>query len=154
MPAGDLVTLNRQLELEATLMGTGSDFPIDGEAGAVSGLFTYLTKMAETDYAHADGSFVGDVFEGPRSVTAALLATGTTAALAGTALATMRTTWAKSSTDQQLWFQVDGIGKGYVVGRAQGITPDESWFGTDTIPLLARFRITDPVLYDSLGAPL
>lgn len=147
MPAGDLISLDRQIELETTLMGTGTDFIIDGDAGAVSGLFAYLTKMAETEYAHADGSFVGDVHEAARDVTAALLATGTTAALAGTALATMRSVWAKSSTDQQLWFQVDGIGKGYVVGRAQGLTPDESWFGTDTIPLLARFRITDPTIY-------
>lgn len=147
MPAGDLVTANRQIELRATLHGTDSGFPIDGDRGGVEGLFSYVVKQAETEYGHADGSFAGDAYEGPRTVTAALLAIGTTAAAAGSALVTLRTVWAKSDTDLPLWFQVEGFGKGYVLGRPLGITPDESYFGTDTIPVLAMFRITDPTIH-------
>lgn len=147
MPAGDLVTLNRQIELRATLMGTNSDVPIDGDRGGVEGLLSYVVKQTETEYGHADGAFAGDAYEGPRTVTAALLAIGTTAAAAGAAVSSLRSVWAKSDTDLPLWFQVEGFGKGYVMGRPLGITPVESYFGTDTIPVLAMFRITDPTVY-------
>jgi hypothetical protein len=147
MADGDLIDGDRQIELRSTLMGAEPPYIIDGDGGAVRGLFAYITSQAETAWAHADGSFIGEQTEAARDVTAALLACGDTSAEAGEALGVMRTVWAKSTTEVELWFQVDGIGKGYVIGWPQGITPDESWFGTDTIPLLARFRVTDPTIY-------
>jgi hypothetical protein len=141
MPAGDLVVSDGQLELRTTLMGTGTDYVIDRDAGGVSGLLAVVVKQTETEYAHADGSFVGDAFEASRDLTVALLLDGFAA------VETMRTVWAPSSTNLELWFQLPDIGKRYVVGRPVGFVPDLALGFMGSIPALASFRITDPTIY-------
>jgi hypothetical protein len=141
MPAGDLITQPWQLELRATLMGAGTDVVIDRERGAVGGLFDIEAKQAETEYAHAPGSFSGDSFEAARTVTVALALDGFAA------LSTMRATWAPSSADLELWFQLPDIGKGYVVGRPIGLVVDSETAAFGLLSALASFRITDPTIH-------
>lgn len=146
MPAGDLVVSDYQLELRGTLMGAGTDYVIDVDRGALGGLFDSVVAEVETEYLHAAGSYIGDEFEAARTATAAIVILGTTPAIASAGMMTMRTTWAPSTTDQQLWFQVPGVGKKYVVGRPRGIVVDHARVDSGAIPILATFRISDPVI--------
>lgn len=147
MPAGDLVTGNWQVELRGVLMGDSTSYDIDRRRGAIGGLFDQAVTFAETPYAHADGAFIGESFAGPRTVSVALEVVGATEAAAGTNLATMRTTWAAGAVEEQLWFQVPGIGKGYVVGWPAGLVVDYTTPDFGLIPCMASFRLADPTVY-------
>lgn len=149
MPAGDLVVADYQLELRTTLMGYGTDIAIDRNRGGIAGLLDEIIKIAETDYAHADGAFIGESYTGPRTATFALRIDAATPAAAGAALETMRTTWTAATEEQALYFQLPGVGKSYVLGWPLGIVADYTMPALSTVPFLASFRITDPTIYDA-----
>jgi hypothetical protein len=146
MPAGDLVTGPWQFELNALLLGDGTPYDID-RRGGVRGLVGSSIDMPETRYAHADGSFLADATEGPRTATFSIEIAGTDEDDAGTKYIALRTAWAKSSTDLPLYFNLPGWGKRYVNGRPVGLTEDLSTADFGLIPVLASFRISDPTIY-------
>ena len=147
MPAGDLVVDDWTFELRTTLMGDGTDFDIDRQRGAIGGLFDTSVKYAETDYAHADGAFIGGSFAAARTATFSLIVNGSSATVAGDNLETMSATWAPATEELPLYFQMPGFGKRYVMGWPLGFTVDYSTPDFGLIPILASFRITDPTIY-------
>jgi hypothetical protein len=147
MAAGDLVVDDLQVELRATLMGKGTHYRLDVRRGSVGGLFDIATKSSETAWAHADGSFVGEVFQAARTVTVALIVTGATQDAVAGRVATLRTAWAPSHDDLPLWFKWPHFGKGYVVGRPIGLTVDYSRPLVRAVPVLGSFRVTDPTIH-------
>lgn len=152
MPAGDLILEDYQLELRAELMGRDSDVHFDQDRGGVSGLFDDPVTPSETEYAHADGSFIGTVRNPPRTVTAALVVVGATEAAVAADVVAMRTAWAKSAdptVDVELWFQWPGFGKGYVLGQPLGlqILDYTKALILRRVPILGTFRVTDPTIH-------
>lgn len=147
MPAGDLVVADWTFELRATLMGDGTNYEIDRRRGAIGGLFDQLAKYAESDYGHADGTFIGETFRAARTATFALVVHGATELAAGDNLETMLTVWDTNTTaEQRLYFQTPGFGKRYVTGWPLGIIVDYTSPDYAVIPILASFRITDPTI--------
>ena len=129
-------------------MGDGTSYEIDRRRGAIGGLLGSVPKYAETSYAHAAGSFVGESFEAERTATFALTVHGATATAAGDNLETMLTVWSPSSTAAlPLYFQMPGFGKRYVNGRPLGLSVDYTTPDYALIPIIASFRITDPTIY-------
>ena len=148
MAAGDLVVQDWQIELRARLMGDASAIIVDSDRGGLGGLLDLVTEEPEMPYAHQKGSFIGDSREVARTVTAALVTDAATAAAANLLIWEMRTIWAGSNTDEQLWFQLPGIGKGYVVGRPKGIVPlPAKTVLSGAQPFMATFRLGDPTVY-------
>lgn len=149
MPAGDLIVGPYQFELRATLMGDGTVFGIDRQGGAVSGLFDQAAKFAETEYAHAPGSFIGEQYPGARTLSLALKIQGATETATWAGLETMQTVWAPDATEAiPLYFQFPSIGKRYVNGWPLGLAGvDLSMAVFGQIRALAAFRITDPVIH-------
>lgn len=148
MPAGDLVVADGQLELRTTLMGAGTIYGIDRDGGAVSGLLSSVAKYAESEYLHADGSFVGDQFQAARTATVALKIQGATVAATWAGLSAMRSVWAPDATAEiPLYFRWPSLGKQYVNGWPLGIVEDISMSEFKLIRVLASFRITDPTIH-------
>lgn len=148
MAAGDLISNDYEIELRTTLMGGDTtNFPIDYERGSLSGLVDVVTSQAETPFAHADGSYIGESRDAARTVTIAIVVEGSTATATGDNLETMRTVWAPASAAIPLYFQLPGFGKQYVNGWPLGITADIRNLPFGHVPILASFRITDPTIY-------
>lgn len=149
MPAGDLVVADFQVELRATLHGAGTDIAIDRRRGGIVGLLDRTAKMAETEYAHSDGSFVGDVLRASRSATFNFRISGVSAAAAGALVEDLWTVWDPTGTaEEPLHFRLPGIGHRYVMGYPLGlldVDTTEQVYGV--VPFAALFRITDPTIY-------
>lgn len=147
MPAGDLITADWQIELRGLLMGDGTDYLPDVDAGAVRGFYDTETSIAETEYLHAPGSFVGEATESARTVTVALIVAGTTPAACGSALSTLRDAWARGTVAEQLHVRIPGFGKRYLTGWPTGVVADVSYLASLEVPALCSFRATDPAIY-------
>lgn len=149
MAAGDLVVAPYQFELRTTLMGDGTIYGLDRSGGGVSGLFDDPAKFAETEYLHADGSFIGEQHNGARTASLALKIQGDTETATWAGLSAMRTIWAPDATAAvPLYFQFPSIGKKYVNGWPLGLVGvDISMAVFKQIRVLASFRITDPTIY-------
>jgi len=107
---------------------------------------------AESEYAHADGSFIGTVRNPPRTATVAMVVVGSTEEVVADTVVALRTAWAKSAdptVDVELWFQWPGFGKRYVLGQPLGIQVRDFTKSLilRRVPVLASFRITDPTIY-------
>ena len=147
MPAGDLITADYQVELRGLLMGDGTDYAMDVEAGAVRGFYDAEGAHAETEYLHAAGSFVGEVREAARTVSVALVVGGPTPEVCATALSRLRAAWAPVGTAaEQLHVRIPGLGKRYVVGWPLGIVADVSYLASMEVPVLCSFRASDPTI--------
>ena len=146
MPAGDLVVANGQIELRTTLMGPSSDFDIDYERmGSYTPLGDQAYKNADVNLAHDDGSYAGQDFKGPLSFTFPLYFQGTQSQ-AGSAILTMRTTWAPSTSDLPLYHQIPGVGKFYVNGRPRGCNVDARDIEFGRVRFICLFVATDPTI--------
>ena len=145
MPAGDLVVQEGQIELAATLMGAGTDVIIHRTRGGVRGLRGGDMKLTESDYAHADGSFAGEVFRASKTITVALLITGATVAATNANVDAMDALWNRSTTaDEPLYVWLPGMSsKRYVIGRPLGIVFEEEQQVLKHVPALAMFRLGD-----------
>ena len=149
MPAGDLVTKAGQVEVGGVLMGTDTDFIIHRPRGGVRGLRGGEMKVPESEYAHADGSFIGETFRAARTITVALLVSGATAAAANANVDVMDGVWNRPTTeDEPLYVWLPGMsGKRYVVGRPIGVVFEEEQQVFASVPALAMFRVTDPTIH-------
>lgn len=149
MPAGDQVTTDFHVELRGLLHGTGTSIRHDRRRGGVSGLLDRPGKAAESEYAHAPGSFMGEVHPAARSATFNFQISGVTASTAGTTLESCLTAWDPSgSAPEALWFQWPGFGKRYVLGYPLGLMDvDTTLLVAGIVPFAALFRITDPTIY-------
>lgn len=145
MAAGDLVTQAGQIELRATLMGTGTDFTIHRTRGGVRGLRGGDMKVAESEYAHADGSFIGETYRASRTITVALLIRGATTAATNANVDAMDALWNYPTTaDEPLYLWLPGMsGKRHVNGRPLGIVFEEEQQVLKAVPALAMFRLGD-----------
>ena len=156
MAAGDLVTQEGQIELALTLMGVGSDVTIHRTRGGVRGLRGGDMKLAESDYAHADGSFIGEVYRASKTITAALLVRGSTVAATNAGIDAMDAVWNRATTeDEPLYLWLPGMaGKVYVMGRPLGIVFEEEQTILKVVPALAMFRLGDDLtVYDAGTSP-
>lgn len=148
MPAGDQISEDFQWELRATLMGPGTVVKAHRRKGGIVGLLDTPGRAAETEYAHADGSFIGEASRPPRTATFNLIISASTAAAAGTALAAQEAVWEPGSATEPLYFRFPGIGKKYVNGWPLGIIDvDTTEFVFGVVTFAALFRITDPVIH-------
>jgi hypothetical protein len=148
MPAGDLIIRDGQIELLATLMGDGTMFRIDRKAGGVRGLRAFELAYAETPWAHADGSFIGEIRIPARTITVALTIKGASVAATNTNLDQMVALWGSSQAeDVPLHLQLPGMTKCHVMGRPVGIIPEEEQVVMKHVPALAFFRLADPTIY-------
>lgn len=146
MPAGDLVTDDYQIELRTTLMGYDSDFPIDHDrAGSYTPLGDQAYKNQDVNLVHDDGAYAGQDFKGPLTFTFPLYFQGTQSQ-AGTAIQTMRTTWAPSTSDLPLYHQIPGVGKFYVNGRPRGCNVDARGLEFGRVLFICMFVATDPTI--------
>lgn len=143
MPAGDLVTKPGQIELRTTLMGADTDVLIHRSRGGVRGLRGGEMQFPESPYVHADGSFIGDVHRASRTITAALLVTGSTVAAANDTVDAMDAIWnAPTTADEPLYVWLPGMsGKRHVMGRPIGVMFEEEALITKHVPALAMFRL-------------
>lgn len=143
MPAGDLVVQEGQIELAATLMGAGADVIIHRTRGGVRGLRGGDMKLTESDYAHADGSFIGEVFRASKTITVALLITGATVAATNANVDAMDALWNRSTTaDEPLYVWLPGMpSKCHVNGRPLSIVFEEEQQVLKHVPALALFRL-------------
>lgn len=149
MAAGDLVVADYQIELRATLMGDGSNYPLDfDQRQQWMPLGEGSTKTADVELLHANGSYGSDDFDGPLVFNFPFIIDATTHATAETRAKTLReTVWATSSTDIPLYQKLPGIGKFYVMGRPRKPYVEnrsEAQFGT--IRVLATFVALDPTI--------
>lgn len=143
MPAGDLVTGPWQFELRGLLHGDTTTIGLI----RVSGLVGTQIEMPESEYAHADGSFLADAHETARTATFEWEIEGTDADDAGSRFISLRSAWAKSSTDLELWWHLPGWGKRYVVGRPVSVVEDMRSAHFGLIGVLCSFRISDPTIH-------
>ena len=146
MPAGDLVTGPWQFELQGLKFGDGTAFNIERRSGAVTGLVGTSIRLPETDYAHADGSFIGEVTEGPRTAVFSIEVEGADGDAAGTSFMSLRAAFGKTSATVPLYFNLPGWGKRYVNGRPAGVVEDMRTADFGLIYADCSFRITDPVI--------
>ena len=152
MAAGDLITTDGQIELRATLMGADTDFVIHRTRGGIRGLRSSEMKAALTDYSHADGSFIGEVWQASRVITVALLIKGSTVGACSDNVDAMYSLWSTpTSDDEPLHVQLPGMGKRYVNGRPFGIIVEEEGIILKHVPALAMFQLgTDLTLHDAV----
>lgn len=148
MPAGDRVTEDFQWEVRLDLMGPGTAVKAHRAKGGIVGLLDTGGRAAESEYAHTDGSFIGEVSRPPRTATFNLIISTSTPAAAGAALEAQEAVWEPSGTAAEpLYFQWPGYGKRYVSGWPLGtldVDTTELVFGVVTFAAL--FRITDPTI--------
>lgn len=149
MAAGDLIDRDDQWELRSSLMGAGTNVRAHRSKGGIVGLLGTGGKATETEYAHADGSFIGEVFRPPRTAMFNLIISDPTPAAAGALYEDMETLWAPTGTgEEQLHFQLPGLGKRYVVGWPLGtLDVDMTQLVFGVVTFAAMFRITDPTIY-------
>ena len=146
MPAGDLVVSDYQLELRTTLMGYGSSYPIDHERmNSYTPLGDQAYKNQDVELKHGDGSYGGSDRLGPLAFTFPLYFQGT-ASTAASAIQTMRTTWAPSTSDLPLYHQIPGVGKFYVNGRPRGVQVDARDLEFGRVLFVAFFVALDPTI--------
>ena len=146
MPAGDLVVAPWQFEVQGLLFGDGTAYVVDRDGG-ITGLLSASIDIAETTYAHADGSFIGTIIEGPRTAVFAIDVEGTDANDAGTKFAALRTAFGKTVVPVPLYFNLPGWGKRYVTGVPVGVVEDLRAADFGLISADCSFRITDPVIH-------
>ena len=175
MPAGDLIDRDYQLELRSMLMGDNTMYTIDRSRGAIKGLGMPPAKTADTELDHADGSYGGEDYTGPRVITVALLIKGSensgtwndadstwngsggtwdTTGGSGTSpggalngLSALNDAWAASTTDIPLYLRLPGWGKFHVNGRPRGLDEDLSLLTFGLIVVMATFVALDPTIY-------
>jgi hypothetical protein len=149
MPAGDLVTVDFQWELRTALMGAGTNVRAHRRKGGIVGLLDAPGGAAESEYAHADGAFIGEVRRPPRTATFNLVIDDVSPAVAGALLAQQEAVWAATGVaEEPLHFQLPGYGKRYVNGWPLGtLDVDTTDLVFGVVTFAALFRITNPTIF-------
>src|SRR5690554_1931635 len=130
MPS-NLIDGDGEFQLGSLLIGK-APFWLSSQGGpAVTGLFDLNTKSQDQVLDHADGSFLGPDFEGSTIVTLSVSVTASSAetrdAMAAQVLAslqTLRSAWAASLVDVDLWGQLEGLGLFKLTGKPRGFHPE------------------------------
>ena len=144
MAAGDLVVADWQYELRTTLMGDGSDFPIDrARRSSFTPLGSVSVKSRDVDLVSGEGMYAGTDRLGSRTFTLPLFYEGTTANC-GLAIQTMETAWAASATDIVFYGRIPGVGKFHISGRPRNLTVDFADMDFGVIRFLGVFVAPDP----------
>lgn len=111
MPAGDLISADWQAELRTTLMGN-STFPIVSVDISPPTLISHdLPKLLD------DGEFQGSQYEGAQYVTLTMNVTGSSESNLISNLDTLKTAWAKASSDLTFVIRLPSWGKRSIQGR-------------------------------------
>lgn len=144
MPAGDLITADYQIELRSTLMGAGTVYRLRG----FSGLGEPPVRARDVELFGQDGSVAAPDYRGPRVIIVELAIRGSSTAAAFTALDTLETAWAPSTTDIPLFWQLPGMGKVSVNGRPRGLEVelDDSALFAGVIFCVGEFHALDPTI--------
>lgn len=123
MPAGDLISADWQAELRTTLMGN-STFPIVTVDVSPPPLISHdVPKLLD------DGEFQGSQFQGAQYVTLTMNVTGTSESNLIANLDTLKTAWAKATSDLTFVLRLPNWGKRSIAGRpahALDVPPIES----------------------------
>lgn len=141
MPAGDLLAVNGQVEVRATLLGRDTVYKFRRWPS----FFARTTKSADTDYAHADGVFAADDFAAARSVPILLAVEHATPAALQGYLDTFLALWALGDSEEIHWRDLAGVHR-YVVGRTRNIEIDETHRNIGRIEIDAELFIPDPTI--------
>lgn len=144
MPAGSLIAADYQLELRATLMGDGTNYPLRSDR-TIDGLGVPNAKTADVELDQADGSYGSPDYLGVRVLLIPFVFEGTPSQVGGW-IKDMHTVWAPSTTDIPLYMQLPGFGKFHVNGRPRGFDADiqRIQFGIATAE--ATFVALDPTI--------
>jgi hypothetical protein len=146
VPAGDLITLDYQVELRGLLMGKGTTFGIGPVPQMIEGLGTPRPKTADLDYTDADGAYGGKDRRDVRVVTVPLVIRETTSALAMTRLDELNDAWDVSIVDIPLYVRLPGWGKFHVNGRPRGLTADLGGVQWGAIEAMGTFYCPTPTI--------
>jgi len=144
MPAGDLITTDYQLEINALLLGAGTDYQVDPTG--VTGLGLPQTKTADTAYDGRDGSAGSTDFLDVRIISVPIRILGETPEAAYDDFLALLGAWApaRDAVDVELHIQLPGLGHIYFNGRPRGVTEDLSQLKNSDIGALCRFDALDP----------
>ncbi len=141
MPAGDLITVDGEYELNGLLMGSGS--VLIGVTG-VEGWETEVVKGDVTEYDLAPGAVAGWQDAASKLVTVPLLIVEGTEADARDTLADVRAAWrGQGFTDSELHRQEAGVHE-YLTGVPRGCVPVMTAVKQGVIPVLCTFLALDP----------
>lgn len=146
MPAGDLITLDYQVELRGLLMGKGTTIGIGPVPQMIEGLGVSAPKTADLEYTDADGAYGGKDRRDGRVVTVPLVIRETTAALAMTRLDNLNIAWDVSIVNIPLYFRLPGWGKRYVNGRPRGLNADLGGVQWGAIEAIGTFYCPTPTI--------
>lgn len=152
MAAGDLITGPGQVEVGGYLMGEGTVWRLDQEAGGVSGLWDLIVRGDDHDYVVADGVAAGVDTLAATPITAAFWSDCASAIEAATHLAAARTAWAPAG-DREMHLLLDDGQHVWVTGRARGLVVDGSLSRLGIYRVLATFLALDPTVHIVGGAP-
>ena len=124
MPAGDLIVADWQAEVNALLMGAGSNWEFDHEAGGVGGVFGGGVRDVDVARTMRDGAAQGTDTNPARVLTVPLVWVGTqTAAAVLTALPVLEAAW-DAGTDTEFHLRLPTWGHNYLTGRTRGVSID------------------------------
>lgn len=144
MAAGDLITLDWQLELRGLLMGAGTPWRTDQPGWG--GLGHPGVQTADVDLDQAAGVYPGRDYLAARTLTFPLLWRGTPAEVMD-GLTTLLAAWQPSlATDLPLHAQTPGWGRWMVTGRPRGLAEDLSRARVGIGRALATFFCPDPAI--------
>lgn len=150
MPAGDQITGDWQVEIQALLTGDTTDYEIT----QIDGLAKVPIKVQDYDRSGADGSVPGDDYLGPRLIGVHYEIIQASKATAFNRLTTLTAAWdpvTTSSDPLELHLQVPGWGHSSVVGRPRGFGDEDlSRAGFGFIAVLAEFYCPDPTITKGL----
>lgn len=144
MPAGDLLTANSQFEIRTTLFGTGNN-SVWIAREQIEGIGIVEPKTSDVDLWGQPGAEGNPEYDDVRVISIPTLIVAATPATAISALATLRTAWANSTTDIPLCFRLGGV-KMKVTGRPRGGRDDLSRLHMSIIEVLLRFDGLDPTI--------
>lgn len=142
--AGELLTLEWQVELDGMLLGAGTDVLIAEEG--IGGLGVPAPKTSDVELAHADGAWLGTDLGGTRVVTVPffIAATPHYAAQLFDELAAL---WAPKTATSELHMLLPGFGHLWVRGRPRGLVDDLSRLRSGVVTALGTFFCGDPTIY-------
>jgi hypothetical protein len=139
------LTANSQFEIRSADFGAGTN-DLWMDKNRVTGLLGVpAPKSSDVDLWGQAGAEGNPEYAGVRLVTITAKIVSSSQANALSALATLRTAWASSTTDIPLTVQLGGV-KYQVTGRPRGFTDDFSEFDISIIHVVLRFDALNPTL--------
>lgn len=145
MPAGDLVTVDYQFELRTTLMGATTVYNVT----EFSGLGEPPVRARDVELHGQDGSYAAPDYRGPRVVLMTIEIVSSSPTAAFSAMNTLRTAWAPSTTDIPLYWRWPSLGKQHVNGRPRGlevVLDPNRLKGGNNVTCIAEFHALNPTI--------